>query len=94
VRGVVFDFGFGLLVLASSLSCVSAVLTADGMNPAYLVGIATDERAQSGLSGARGRVDVRLKSGSVLVRHVVDVVVEGFLLLGKVVDYGCERMAK
>jgi hypothetical protein len=71
----VLDFGFGLLVLASGLSCVSAVLTGVERNRAYLVGITADERAQSGLSGARGRVDVRLESGSVLVRHVVDVVV-------------------
>jgi hypothetical protein len=72
VRGIVLDFGFGLLVLASSLSGVSFELSSGRMKlRAYLVGVATDERAQSGLSGARGRVDVRLKSGSVLVRHVV-----------------------
>jgi hypothetical protein len=76
VRGVVLDFGFGLLVLASGLSCVRVVLTVVERSQAYLVGVATDERAQSGLSGARGRVDVRLESGSVLVRHVVDVVVK------------------
>jgi hypothetical protein len=51
-------------------SCWSAVK----VDPAYLVGVATDERAQSGLRGARGRVDVRLESGSVLVRHVVGFV--------------------
>jgi hypothetical protein len=68
----VLDFGFGLLVLASGLSSVSVELSSGRMKlRAYLVGIATDERAQSGLGGARGRVDVRLESGSVLVRHVV-----------------------
>jgi len=52
------------------------VLISGEVDRAYLVGVAADERAQRGLSGARGRVDVRLESGGVLVGHVVDVVME------------------
>jgi len=52
------------------------VLICGEVDRAYLVGVAADERAQSGLSGTRGGVDVRLESGSVLVGHVVDVVME------------------
>ena len=55
-------------------------VSADDKDP-YLVGVAADERAQSRLSGARGRVDVRLESGGVLVRHVVEVVMEVLLWL-------------
>lgn len=60
---------------------VSVVLISGGVNRAYLVSVAAHERAQSRLSSARGRVDVRLESGGVLVRHVVEVVVEGLLWL-------------
>lgn len=76
VRSIVLDLGFGLLVLASILWCVSLdlVLRNEEEDRSYLVGVATDERAKGGLSGARGRVDVRLESGGLLVRHV-DVVV-------------------
>lgn len=53
--------------------CVSVLLISSEGVLAYLVGVAADDGAESRLSSARGRVDVRLESGGVLVRHVVGV---------------------
>jgi hypothetical protein len=54
--------------VSSSVSLRSVVLETEG-NESYLVGLVAHDGADGLLHEARSGVDVRLKSGSVVVRH-------------------------